>query len=79
MTVFNHLEDEHLHDDNHTNFIQASDINSLCNTFEPTTQGRTQQHIDRLQSGLFYTFLTGVTLLLSVLIYCAYAYLSALL
>lgn len=78
MTVFNHLEDEHLHDDIHSNFIPASAINNVAN-YEPTEQGRTQAHIDRLQSGLFYTVLTGITLLLSVLIYCAYAFLSALL
>lgn len=78
MNIYNQLDDDHLFDDNHSNFIPASAINNVAN-YEPTEQGRTQAHMDRLQSGLFYTVLTGVTILLSVLIYCAYAYLSQLL
>lgn len=67
MEIFNHLEEEHLYDDNRTNFTRRSDGDLV-----ELSQGRSPEHLGRIHANVYYTFLTGGTLLIAYGIYKLY-------
>lgn len=73
MTVFNHLEDEHLYD----NQPVLKEYPGNDPDLPELEQGRSPEHVGRINANIYYTFLTAGTLFIAYGIYQLYTILLA--